>query len=148
MALLSLLVAGCGGDDDADAQQIDKAAFVKEARQICEQASGKLAAKTTQISTRESEKPNYDFKKGQITLIEDALIPSLEEELGQLRELGIPKEAKKDAETFLNTYQEAIDEMKAKPNTGLETPAPYEEIELVGRKFGVAECPIANVTAG
>lgn len=141
-------MAGCGGDgDDADAQQVDKATFVKEANRICKQASGKLAAKTTSIGSRESEKPNYDFEKAQVVLIEEALIPSLEEELREIRAVGIPDEDKKKAEAFVKKYQEAIDEMKAKPKTGLETPAPYEDIEAVGTRFGTSDCPIANITS-
>ncbi len=141
-----LLVAGCGGgDDSADAEQIDKATFVKEAERICKQASGKLAAEVTSITKRESTPSSFSSGRTQIVLVKEGLIPSLEEELQQIRALGLPDEAKKDAKAFLEAYQQAIDKTKANPKVGVSSVAPYEGVELAGTKLGIADCPIATV---
>ncbi len=143
---IGLLVAGCGGgDDSAGAEQIDKATFVKQANKICEQASGRLAAEVTSISKRESAKPSYDYAKTQITIVEKSLVPRFEEELKEIRALGIPEEAKKEAEAFLTAYEGAINKTEAESKAVVEGATPYEAIELAGTRLGVSECPIAPV---
>lgn len=142
-----LLIAGCGGGDST-AQQIDKATFVKQANKICEQASGKFAAELASISSRESAKPGYDFAKTQIIIVKKVLIPGLEEELKEIRALGMPDEAKRDVEAFLKAYQRSIDRVKAKPKAAAGATIPYEAVEVTGTAFGVSECPVTSVSAG
>lgn len=145
---LALLVTGCGGSDDrVDAEQIDKASFIRQANRICEQVSGKFAAEVRSISRREEAKPNFDFLKTQLIIVKGSLIPGLEEELQQIRALGLPEEAMKDAKAFLNAYPKAIERTKAKPNAVLEeeTIAPHEAITLAATKLGVTECPVTSV---
>jgi hypothetical protein len=149
--IAGVLVAGCGGgDDNADTEQIDKATFVQQANKICEKASGKLAADATSISQREGAKPNGDLSKTQVVLVEEGLIPHLEEELQQIRSLGIPPEAKKDVETLLSVYREKIDATKSNVKAAAENEnfAPYEAIATAGARFGVTECPISAVNGG
>jgi hypothetical protein len=146
-----LLIAGCGGgggSDSADAQQIDKATFVKRANRICQEASGKLSAELVSITAREEAKPNYDYAKAQVAFVKQALIPFLEEELEEFRALGIPSEAKKDVEAFLAASQKAIDKSKANPKAIAEGNPALLAAEVPGTKFGVTECPIAPVDAG
>jgi hypothetical protein len=143
-----LLVAGCGGSgDSAGAQQIDKATFVEQVNEICERASGKLAAEFASINARESAKPGYDLQETQITVVEKALIPRLEEELKQIRALGMPDDAKKDAEALLKAYQKGIERTKAESKAAIEGFIPYEVAELAATKIGASECPIAAVSS-
>jgi hypothetical protein len=142
----SLLVAGCGGGGD-DAQQIDKATFIKQANKICEQASGKLASEIASISSRESVKPDYDYTETQITIVENALVPNFEKELQEIRALGIPEEAKKESEALLKAYQGGINKTKAKSGAVANGAIPYEAIELAATRLGITECPIAPVNA-
>jgi len=144
LAVSGFLAGGCGGGGDDG--QVDKAAFVEEANKICRQASGELAAKTASISQRRSTNPNADYDETQIMLVEDALVPSLEEELKKIRALGVPDDAKREVEAFLNAYQEAIEEIRKDPKAATGTVAPYESVELTGTAFGISECPVAAVS--
>jgi hypothetical protein len=145
--ILGLFAAGCGGGSDSADEQIDKATFVQQANKICEKASGKLAADVTSISQREAAKPNADFYKTQVVVVEEGLVPRLEEELQQIRRLGIPPEAKRDAENLLKVYEQKIDATKAKAKAVAldENVAPYEAIAVAGTKMGVTECPVSAV---
>ena len=136
---LCLLVAGCGGGDSGstEAQQIDKATYVKEAETICAQSSGRLAA---EVTSGQLESPTR--------IVEVMLIPSLETELEELHALGIPKEAKREVQTFLKAAQNVIDIAKANPGAFVEAVSPYEATELAGRRFGLVACPITPVEAG
>lgn len=142
---LGLLVAGCGGSDDSG--QIDKAAFIAQANKVCEQASGKLAAEAALINRRAAENPNSDFDKTQVALVEEGLIPTLEEEQEKIRALGIPEDAKKEVEALLEAYRKAIDLTKEKTKIVALTErlAPHEAVAITGTRFGVTECPISPV---
>jgi hypothetical protein len=149
---VALLVAGCGGggEDGAEAQQIDKAAFVKQADAICEQASGRMAAELQSFTRREAAK---NFNETQILLLQKVLVPGLEEEQRQIQALGIPKGAKKEAEALLEAYRKAIDRTKTRAKAILEnaakvvgSPEPQEAVALAARRIGIARCPIAPVT--
>ncbi|HEY5815728.1 MAG TPA: hypothetical protein VIS95_05250 [Solirubrobacterales bacterium] len=144
-----LLIAGCGSDsEDADAQQIDKATFVKQANKICERASGQIVGEITSISSRESANPQSDYLETQISIVRRALVPGIEEELEEIRALGVPEEAKQEVQAFLEAYAKAIDEAKADAKAVAEGSFPFEPVELAGTRFGISECPIAPVEAG
>lgn len=136
---LGLLVAGCGGGDSssAEAQQLDKATYVKKAETICKQSSGRIAAGVT---SGQFESP--------VRIVQVILIPGLEAELEELRALGIPKEAKREVQAFLKAAQDVIDAAKANPGVFVEAASPYEATELAGRRFGLVACPITPVEAG
>lgn len=149
---VALLAAGCGGggEDGADAQQIDKAAFVKQADAICEQASGRMAAELQSFGQREPEKNSTET---QVLLLREVLVPGLEEEQRQIQALGLPKEAKKEAEALLDAYQKAIYRTKTRARAIIEnvekvvgSPEPQEAVALAARRIGIARCPIAPVT--
>jgi hypothetical protein len=142
---LGLLGAGCGGSNDGD--QIDKATFIKQANEICEQASGKLSAVITSIGNRASTNPNADPTKTRIATVTEGLIPSLEEELEKIRAMGVPEEAQSEVEALLKAYRKAIDRTKANARVVALTEklAPHEEIAVAATRFGVTECPISPV---
>jgi hypothetical protein len=143
-----LLAAGCGGGDASGDQPIDKATYIEQANAICKRASGKLAAELTSISSREEAKPNYDYTRTQIVIVNQALVPILENELKELRALGIPSEAKKDVEAFLAASQKGIDKTKANPAVVPAGHAPFLASEVPATKFGLKECPFAPLTGG
>lgn len=140
--LFGLLAAGCGGSD-----QIDKQTYIKQADEICEQASGKLAADVASINQREAEKPNASFDKSRVALVEEGLVPRLEEELQKIRTLELPEEEKKQIEAFLDVYQQAIEKVKAKAKiiALTEKAAPQELIAVSATRLGITECPISPV---
>jgi len=141
----ALLIAGCGGggEDGADAQQIDKAAFVKQADAICERSSGKMAAELRSVG-QESAK---SFVGTQILFVRRIFVPGFEEEQREIRALGMPGEAKKEAQALLDAYQKAIDQMQAKPKAVAESKTdPQETVALPARRIGIVRCPVAPVT--
>jgi hypothetical protein len=142
----ALLIAGCGGggEDGADAQQIDKAAFIEQADAICKQASGRMAAEVPPFAQREAGR---NFTKIQILITQKVLIPGLEEEQRQIQALGIPEEAKNEAEALLKAYRMAIDRIKAETEAVVNNETePQEAIVLAARRIGIARCPVAAVT--
>lgn len=144
-AVLCLAIAGCGGSGNGSSE-IDKASFVDQANRICERASGKMAAGVRSIGQREAAKPGYDVEKTQIDVTTTVLVPGLEEELQSIRSLGIPSDAKKDAQAFVGAFQKGIDGATAKPlATGEGSYRPFEGVELAARKLGISGCPVTSI---
>lgn len=137
------VVTGCGGSGGD--RTIDKATFARRANGICEEVSGKMAARLASISSRESAKPSYDFDKTQVVIVEDAFIPALEEELTKIRALGIPGDAAKEAKALLRAYELGIAKTKANVKALAKGAVPYEAAELAAAGLGASECPVAPV---
>lgn len=144
---LGLLIAGCGGGSgDASAgsggegSSIDKAGFVKQATEICEQTSGKLSAEILAAESGPSTTA--------ADLVQEALTPGLQTELEELRALGTPSEGKGQVQAFLKALQKVIEAAEADPEAFAASVSPYEAAELAGRRYGVSACPISTVEPG
>jgi hypothetical protein len=135
------LIAGCGGGDDAG--QIDKATFASRADRICKQVSGKMAAEVTTLTSQ--EKAGVTAAETQIALAKEIFIPGLEEELRELRALGVPDEAARQTQALFQAYQRAIDIAEQKPRELIVGASPYEPVEFIGTKLGISDCPVAAV---
>jgi hypothetical protein len=143
---LGPLIAGCGGGSSES--QIDKAAFVKQADEICKRTSGKLAAEVTAAVQKESAQPGASRTKIQLTLVKGTLIPGLESELEEIRALGIPDEGTTQVQAFFKAIQKMIAKAEADPEAFANQGSPYEGAELAGRRYGISACPISPVSAG
>jgi hypothetical protein len=144
LVAIGLLASGCGGGE-AGAEPLDRVGFAEQANQICKRISGKLLADLAAIGRREAIKPGYNAEETQIGVVTDALVPRLEEELKEIRALGVPTDAKKEAKAFLVAMEKGIDNAKSKPKATLKGYIPYQGAEVIATSIGLIECPITAV---
>lgn len=133
------LGAGCGSGSDS----IDKAAFVEKANAVCKQANAKMRG---QIAAITASKAGVKQEEIDLALMKEAVIPGMQAELDEIRALGIPSEKEKQARAFLAAQQQAIESAEANPTTFFSSEKTLEAVELAGTRYGIRECPIAEVT--
>jgi hypothetical protein len=148
MLALGSFAVGCGGDSGSgdDEGSLDKATFAKRADTICEEISGRMFAELRALA---KGKPVGSEGETALAILKQIAVPGYEDELEQIRELGVPSDAKPEVETFLEKMQQMIATAHAKPQdfaTGA-APPPYEAVELLGRRLGITACPAAPVGA-
>jgi hypothetical protein len=145
---VGMLVAGCGSDSGGDSasgdDSVDKATFVKEAASICKRASGRISAEAVALGEK---KPAQSGTAATNRIVRQIAVPGFEAELEEIRGLGVPEESSQQVEAFFQALEKMIKLAKADPYEFALTGEAYEDVELVGRKFGLVDCPFVPVSA-
>ncbi len=136
---LVLLLAGCGGGSGS----IDKAAFIEQAGEICEEVSGRLSAEASALGAKEAKNQGSSPEKTGVKVVSDLAVPAFKTELEEIQDLGVPAESKQQIEAFLAAIQKMIKTAETDPAKFISDSGPYESVQLAGRQFGLAACPIA-----
>ncbi len=105
LGMLVMIVAGCGGGES-----LSRADYASEANVICSRAGKKVVAGLTS----QSEGGGGSEAKRYEALSESVLLPSLETEVSELRELGAPDGEEAKIDELLAAMQRGIDAAKAR----------------------------------
>ena len=139
---LGLLAAGCGSSGEDEPEPIAKKTFVKKVNALCYDVSyrrlgpslGEVAEKTVKSDEQEKKKIEAEY-------VSDSMVPIVQTEIDEIRDLGLPRGEEKKAEAYLDEVQEFVDkaeeEPEAYPSKLSLTPASYK-----ADKLGIHECPI------
>jgi hypothetical protein len=147
---LAILAVGCGGDSDeteTEATAITKAAFIRKADRICRLSREKFVevgfAKAKKLADKPKAREALEFE-----LIETLFVPTLENEIEELRALGAPPGDEAKIEKILELTEDTLEEAKTEPETFVAGEDYKEGFEHYGdayklaRKSGMTECPL------
>jgi hypothetical protein len=109
LAGLALLVAiaGCGDDGDGDGEALTREELIEQADEICSTGDAQIDSEA-----REFSQDNFEDIEG---LVREIVVPGLEDEISQLRELEPPPELEQDYTAFVDTLERGTDELQANP---------------------------------
>jgi hypothetical protein len=127
-----------GESGEEGASSISKAAFVKQANQICAEAKQRIGGEVNAAFRGQ----NNEVEGNAEAITSQILIPGLEAELSELQALGLPNGDEEEVETMLAAIQEIIDEGKADSKTITAQPEPYVGAEKPADKYGISACPL------
>lgn len=141
--------AGCGGGSSEDQgataaapPPITKPVFVKKATAICVGLGEKLIAESEQKEEEGISPPTG--KDAEIEGIRTRLVPALEGELEELRELGAPKGDEKQLNAIYKSMEEVIQSAKSDPlrfNSEVANfERPYGKVERLATEYGIPVC--------
>lgn len=140
------LAAGCGGDD-SDAEGADttvttsslsKAQFVKKAEALCLQEEKRLYARLKAYGNKNPAEGGVSEGPEAVRKI---LLPPIQRQIDELRELGAPRGEEKQLETYLDALQEAVDTIDEKGlSSSDELGRAYKRPNELVRKYGLKEC--------
>lgn len=143
---LVLIVAGCGGGGDTSisTSTLSKEAFIKKADAICKKGSEQMQRgfavylrknKKSIIALRHPSKTDYEG------LIEGVLIPTLEEEIKEIRALGAPRGDEKRIEEMLTALEEGIETAETNPKAVTHSSeAIFGIASRLGKEYGLEVC--------
>jgi hypothetical protein len=142
-AVLALLVAGCGGDDDATntatttAAPLTKAEFIRQADQICLSGDSRIEAAADDLLAQGGEPPPSEVRR----IARRIVVPGLEAEVQAIRALGAPAGDEAAVERILSATERGIAEIEADPESAIEGPTPgLRKAGRLAREYGSAEC--------
>lgn len=113
-----LLLAGCGGGDDSDtAKSISKEEFIAKGEAICKTGNKRMEAELVKFLrdgrgveslTKPSPEDNEKF-------LETVLIPNLEREIAEFKELGVPEGDEERVEAIVTALEEGLETAEDNP---------------------------------
>lgn len=122
-------VAGCGGEE-----ALTKSAFLKQGNAICAKGSKKIEDGAKKLG---SGKPS---NKVVTKFAEDTLIPSVEDQLSDLRDLKPPKADEEKVKKILDAADEGLSKTKDDPTVLTSSDDPFKEANKQAEAYGLAKC--------
>ena len=139
-----LIAAGCGGDDDNSdstdngattaVETLSKSAFIQEADQICKEGNDQIDQAGKSLGGNPSDAEIQSF-------IDETVAPNVENQLDQIRALGIPEGDEAQVNAILDAAQEAVDKIKSDPSVITDNgPDPFAEANKLAKEYGLSTC--------
>ncbi len=156
LAILALaaLAAGCGDDDDSGTgggsdtsvatSSLSKNEFVKQANEICK---GEREDLTTKIADYQQENPIGDKSPevAQAEGVQAVILPVLEQEIAQIRDLGAPEGDEDQVEEILVAQQDGIDKVAQMEKIEPVEDAWERHFDPANKlmvEYGLGDCPV------
>jgi hypothetical protein len=137
VAAIAVAGAGCGGgDDDSSTTALSKDEFVTQANQICADGNDKVDAAAKDVFS--SGQPSQDDVNSFVT---DTVIPNIQDQIDQIRALGIPEGDEDQVNAILDSAQSDIDAAKEDPTIISDAKGdPFKETNKLAAAYGLNEC--------
>jgi hypothetical protein len=135
---IALIVAGCGGggsDNEVTASSITKAEFLKKADAVCERGNEQTQADVAAYV----EEKNFSLSKKQTpaqytAFIEAVLVPNVNKEIEEIRDLGAPSGDEDQVEAILSALEDAVAKAQKESKAVVQ-----ERTDLFGRASELAK---------
>ena len=126
------VLAGCGGGSD---DRLTKEEFLEQGNAICASGNEKIGhAAETAFSS-----PDNPSQAEIVSFATETIVPTVQDELDQLRDLSPPKEDEEDVAAILNELQTALDKLRSDPALAAEG-AGFDEARRLAQAYGLAAC--------
>jgi hypothetical protein len=140
VAAIAIGVAGCGSSDDTSststAASITKDEFVTQANQIC--ADGNKTIDAAANDTFTGGKPSQEDI---LAFWSDALIPSVTDQVAQIKALGIPAGDEEQVNALFAAVDSDLAEAQKEVDAGdLSNQDPFADANKLAGDYGLTEC--------
>lgn len=119
-AVLAALVAGCGGGDETTDETVTltKVEFIKQGDAICQAGNKEIEEGFEEFAKENNLPENKEPSKEQgVELVETVLLPNIQQQGEELRELGAPEGDEEQVEEILDSLDEAVAEGEDDPES-------------------------------
>jgi hypothetical protein len=133
---LAFLGAACGGDDE---ERLSTEEFEAQGNQICQEGNDRTNALfEEQFGDLEEEPPADEVED----FIDDEVVPSIEQQIDELRDLNPPEDIEDEFEELLDDAQQAADDLGDSSAEELfaEETDPFEEVNRRAAELGLTAC--------
>lgn len=142
LLIAGLLVAGCGSSSSTTTTAaISKAEFVAKGNASCVANQKKQQAEFTAFAKKhgisEKEEPT---KAQQKELVDAVFVPNVQTQIDFVKALGAPSGEEQQVTSALETAQEALNKVKAKPELAFSKPSPFKATGEKLHALGLTQC--------
>jgi hypothetical protein len=133
------LAAGCGGDDDGiPTGDVSKQEYIAQADEICGRGDREIERAAREAFGARGPAPSEEQV---VAFAEETVIPNVQGQLDDLRELEAPEADADRIEEIYDTAQENLDALAEDPGV-LNNPDanPFAEANRLARAYGLKKC--------
>ena len=130
LIVVSVLAACGGGSED----RLTKEEFLTQGNAICSSGDEKIGAAAE--STFGSSEPTQEEIGA---FASETIVPTIQDEIDQLRDLSPPKEDEDQVNAMLDEAQSALDNLKANPELATQGGG-FEEANRLAKDYGLTAC--------
>ncbi|MGA8746320.1 MAG: hypothetical protein WB507_10705 [Solirubrobacterales bacterium] len=138
-----LLVAGCGSSSGTTTTTaaISKAEFVAKGNGICAVGNRKQEVEVMAFAKKHGISEKQEPTKAQQSELVDAVfVPSVQSQIDSVKALGAPSGEEQQVTAALESAQEALNEVKAKPELAFTKPSPFKAAGEKLHALGLIQC--------
>ena len=143
-AVLAALVAGCGGGDETTDETVTltKVEFIKQGDAICQAGNKEIEAGFEEFAKENDLPENKEPSKEQgVELVETVLLPSIQQQGEELRELGAPEGDEDQVDAMLTALEDAVAEGEDEPESLFSGDAdPFGDANQQAKDYGFKVC--------
>jgi len=143
-AVLAALVAGCGGGDDTTDETVTltKVAFIKQGDAICKAGNKEIQEGFEEFAKENNLPENKEPSKEQgVELVETVLLPSIQQQGEELRELGAPEGDEEQVDAMLTALEDAVAEGEDEPESLFSGDTdPFGDANQQAKDYGFKVC--------
>lgn len=136
-AVLSVLVAGCGGDDR---KSLSKGEYIQRGDAICRAGDAPIIKATKEFGDVGTRAPTGARLKALNDFTTDVLVPGLRGEIEKLRALSAPDGDEDRLDALYDAADDAIGEVESDPRLVLRVADPISRVREQARKYGFETC--------
>jgi ABC-type transporter Mla MlaB component len=118
--------------------------FIKKATAICNHTTAKVDSEGIAALRKVERESGNSERKAKVEYIPEWLVPTLEDELAELRSLGAPSGDEKQIDAVFATLEEVVEKAKTEPEKYLylqvHAKYPYLKVEELATAYGIPEC--------
>jgi hypothetical protein len=135
LAVGGSLILGCGGSSDA--APLKKAQFVRQADEIC-----RAAEDERKKALKEATEQSPDGEPGQVDLVMEAVLPSIQTMTEELAELGAPRGDEKQVKEIVAAFERGIATLEDAPTDVPADLIAFTEATEAAEVYGLPSCGI------
>jgi hypothetical protein len=131
-AAACILIAGCG---DGGNDHLAKAEFLTKGNAICKKGTAQISA----ASEKAFASPSQPTKQETAAFAKQTLVPKVQSQIDQLRDLSPPKNDEAQVKAILDQAQFALDKVKADPLLLVQVSV-FEKANNLAKDYGLTAC--------
>jgi hypothetical protein len=136
---LATLGAACGDDGDDGSSGVSKTEYLAEARTICQKGNSALTAASNDVFAKLP--PGQKLSDPEIeNFVLTTVIPTIRDQVAQLRALTPPKGEKDHVEEIYNELDEGLDELEKNPKKLTDGSNVFADADKLATKYGITVC--------
>jgi hypothetical protein len=142
-AATAAILAGCGSSDDETTSSLTKAQFIAQADAICKKGNAEIDSEVEAFQEENGLGENDEPSKAQQAEVsETILVPNVENQAEEIRDLAAPSADEDEISTMLDSLEEGVEEVEANPQAPFESkqPNPFGPANRIAKEYGLKVC--------